>query len=117
MALKQLPCSQLAAMDFQLDARSPKTPPSEVSGCHVQDPVGFEPLGDVVVACDGHEAAWQMATADSFGDRGGADFGDVAIDDVGELVEGDEGGRGAGKWGLGKTRRTPVRAGGCQAFR
>jgi hypothetical protein len=91
MALKQLPSSQLAAMDFQLDARSPKTPPSEFSGRHVQDPIGFEPVGDIVVASHGHESARQVAATNALGDCRGAHFGDVAVDDAGEFVEGDDG--------------------------
>ena len=93
MTLKQLPSSQFAAMDFQLDRRSPKTPPCEFACGHVNDPIWLEPVGDVVMARDGHEAARQVAAADAFRDRGRADFGDIAIDDAGEFVESDEGSR------------------------
>ena len=92
MTLKQLPSSQFAAMDFQLDRRSPKTPPCEFARGHVDDPIWLEPIGDIVVTRDGNEATRQVAATDAFGDRGGADFGDVAIDDAGEFVESDEGG-------------------------
>ena len=83
MTLKQLPRIHFAAMDFQLDRRSPKTPPLQLAGGHVEDPIGLEPGGDVVVARHGDEAAWYVAAADAFCNRGGTYFGDVAINDAG----------------------------------
>src|SRR3954453_1400870 len=107
MRLKQLPRRHLAKMDLQFDRWPPKTPPLELGGGHVEHPIGFEPGGDIIVACDSNEPARQMSAADTFGDRGGAHFGDIAIDDAGELVEDDEGlSARCDRW------RTPGRAGG-----
>src|SRR4051794_6804259 len=107
MTLKQLPRIHFAAMDFQLDRWPPKTPPLELAGGHVEDPIRFEPGGDVVVARDGNKPARQMSAANTLGDRGGAQFGDVAIDDAGELIEDDDGlSARFVHW------RTPGRAGG-----
>src|SRR5690348_13075602 len=90
MALKQLPRIHPTAMDFQLDRRSPKTPPCELAGRHVDDPIRLEPIGDVVVTRDGDEPARNVAAADALRDRGRADFGHVAVNDAGEFVESDE---------------------------
>src|SRR5436190_14002175 len=91
MALKQLPRIHPAAMDFQLDRWSPKTPPCEFARGHVEDPFRFEPGGNVVVARNGDEAARQVCAADALADCGGTDFGHVAVDDAGEFVENHEG--------------------------
>src|SRR4051794_14420718 len=97
MALKQLPRSHFAAMDFQSDRWpsprrifEPKTPPLELGGRHVEDPIRLEPGGHIVVAGHSDEAAGQVSAADALGDCGGADFRDVAVDDAGEFIEGDQ---------------------------
>ena len=63
---------------------------------HVDDPIGCEPLENVVVAGDGDETAVDLSAANCFRDGGGADAGHVAIDDAGEFVEGDQG--QGGRW-------------------
>src|SRR5262245_38726230 len=90
MTLKQLPSSQLAAMDLQLDRRSPKTPPLQFARGHVQDPIGLEPRDDGVVTRDRHEPARQMPAAYSFCNRGRANLRHVAVDDAREFVEDDD---------------------------
>ena len=91
MVRKQPPRTAPATKDIKLDRRSPKTPPGESAGGHVDDPVGREPVGHVVVARDGHEPAADLAGSDAFAHRGRDDSRDVAIDDAGELVENDDG--------------------------
>ena len=94
MTRKQPPRLTRATNDFKLDRRSPKTPPLERRGRHVDDPVGLEPLGHVVVARHGDEAAADAARANPLRHRRRNDPGDVAIDDGGEFVENDERGNG-----------------------
>ena len=90
MARKQPPRTAPATKDLKLDRRSPKTPPGERGRGHVDHPVRRQPLGHVVVAGDGHEAAADLARADSLGNRRRHHPGHVAIDHAGELVENDE---------------------------
>ena len=87
MARKQTPSFRGRPVDAQVDARPPKTPPDAKVRRHVDDPVGFEPLDDVVVAGDGHEAAWGCFIANCFGYGCGANARDGAIDEAREFVE------------------------------
>jgi hypothetical protein len=74
-------------MDFQFNARSPKTPPLEPGIGHIQDPIGLEPLGHVVVASHRHESARDVPATNPLGNRRRANLGNVAIDHAGEFVE------------------------------
>ena len=67
MTRKQPPRTAPATKDLKLDRRSPKTPPRERGRGHVDHPIRREPLGHVVVAGDGHEAAADLARADALG--------------------------------------------------
>ena len=112
IARKHPPRSTPATKDLKLDRRSWKTPPVERRGGHVDNPVGLEPLGYVVMTGDGHEAAPHASAADRLGNGRRGDPRHVAVHHAGEFVEGEkrkgEGGRGKGEGGRGRgERRTP----------
>jgi len=64
---------------------------SKLAVGHVDDPVGRKPLENVVVAGDGDEAALDLAAAYCLGNGGGADLGDIAVDDAGKFIERNDG--------------------------
>jgi hypothetical protein len=76
-------------MDFESDIGTPKTPPLQMAGGHVEHPIGLEPLGHVIVTRDGDEPARNITAANALGDGRRTGAGDVAIDDAGEFVEDD----------------------------
>lgn len=90
MTLKQGPRRSSTAMDLNFERRSPKPPPVEFARRHIERPIGLEPLGDIIMTGDSDEAAANSTGANSFGDCGRPDFRDVAIDDAGEFIEGDD---------------------------
>src|SRR6187551_3382272 len=90
MTRKQSPRSISRAEQIEPDRWPPKTPPLTRASRHVHDPVGLEPLGDVVMAGNRDESAIHGSAADRFGDGGTADPRHVTIDDAGEFIEGDD---------------------------
>ncbi len=87
MTRKQRPRTAPATKDCKLDRRSWKTPPRERRGGHVDDPIGLEPLGDVVVAGDGDEAAGDPPGPQRLRRRRRDHPRHVAVHDAGEFVE------------------------------
>ena len=96
-------------MDREFDARPPKAPPLELRRGHIQYPIRLKPFGHIVVTRHGHKPTGQIAVTYPFGDRGGADFGNSAINDAREFVKDNE--RHFGLWisdcGLRTTIRNP----------
>ena len=75
---------------------SPKPPPFEVPVCGSQySPIRFQPIENVVMTR--YRDEFLVALADGFGDGGGADAGDGAIDDAGEFIDDLPGSRHLGE--------------------
>src|SRR6516165_5735681 len=76
----------MAPYDGEGDGRtSLKTPPLKGVVGGVVEPVGLEPVDDVLVAGDGDEALLTLTNCSS--KRVGADLGDGAIDGARELID------------------------------
>ena len=90
MLRKTGPVFFIAAQDFELNAGAPKTPPCQFSGRHVENPIGREPIDDVVMAGERDKTLLDEVFADSVGDRGGGRFRDRSIDDARKFVEYNE---------------------------
>ena len=90
MLRKTGPIFFIAAQDFELNAGAPKTPPCQFSGRHIENPIGLEPIDDVVMTGERDETFLNEVFADSVGDRGGRGFRDRSVDDACKLVENNE---------------------------
>jgi hypothetical protein len=85
MLLEESPSRTMHAANFERNAwASLKRPPRELVRGRIVDPVGIEPVDDVIVAGDGNELF--PRGADRPGNRSGPDSGDRAIDDRRELI-------------------------------
>lgn len=103
-----LPCAVVAAGDLQLDCGRVQLEPAELPRGHVDDPVWGEPRRDVFVTGYGDEADGQVSRPDGFGEGGGGDAGEGAVEGGGEFVEGQ--GAGCGAQGAVKSWNEQVRA-------
>ncbi len=90
MLRKTGPVFFIAAQDFELNAGAPKTPPCQFSGRHVENPIGLEPVDDVVMTRERDETLLNEVFADSVGDRGRGGFRDRSVDDARKFVEYNE---------------------------
>lgn len=90
MLRKTGPVFFIAAHDFQVNAGAPKTPPGKLPGRHVENPIGFEPIDDVVMTGERDETLLNEVFADSVGDRGGRGLCDRSVDDARKFVENNE---------------------------
>src|SRR5688572_19818388 len=90
MTRKQSPRRMLATNDFDTDRRSPKSPPLTLTGGHVDNPIGLEPLGNVIVTGNRNKSAMHQSAANRLGHGGAADARDVPVDDACELVKGHD---------------------------
>ncbi len=84
-----LPDVLLAGDDIEFDIGASWSLSCDLPGGHVEYPIGGEPRNDVVVTGDGDESTGEILRPDRFGDGGGSDSSDVAIDNAGEFIEDD----------------------------
>ena len=89
MLCEGLPEGLFAGDDVQFEARFSGAFGCDLSGGHVEDPVGGQPRDDVIVAGNGDELTLEVAGPDRLGDGGGSDTSHGAVDDAGEFVEDD----------------------------
>lgn len=90
MLRKTGPTFFIAAQDFELNAGAPKTPPRQFAGRHIENPIGLEPIDDVVMTGERDETLLDEVFANAVGDRGGGGFSDRSIDDARKFVENNE---------------------------
>src|SRR5438128_1470799 len=85
MRLKELPVTLVRLPNLQLEGGPSKRPPCELVALRVEDPVGLEPVEDVVVA--GEENDFAGGASPRLGESERAELRDLPVNDRGELVD------------------------------
>lgn len=91
---ERLPERSLTGDHVEVDSGASRSPGRDVPCGHVENPVGCQPGGDIVVACHGDESALETARPDGLGNGRRTDVRDRAVDDACEFVEDDRVGLG-----------------------